>query len=93
VSRSTLRGLLTTHHLRLRKELGQNFIVDDHTAERLADLARVEPGDSLIEVGAGLGTLTRALASRASRVLSIEIDSGLVRAIHEEKLLPENVDA
>jgi len=92
VSRSELRSLLDTHGLHLRRELGQNFIVDDHTAERLSDLAGIETDDCVIEVGAGLGTLTRAIARRAHHVLSIEIDSGLVRVLREQELLPENVE-
>jgi 16S rRNA (adenine1518-N6/adenine1519-N6)-dimethyltransferase len=92
VSRSELRELLTTHGLRLRRELGQNFIADQHTADRLSDLAGVEPGECVIEVGAGLGMFTRALARRGRRVLSVEIDSGLVRVLTEQNLLPENVE-
>ncbi len=92
MSRSQLRTLLDSHSLHLRRELGQNFIVEDRIAERLSDLAGVGPDDRVIEVGAGLGMLTRALATRANRVLSVEIDSGLVRVLREENLLPDNVD-
>jgi 16S rRNA (adenine1518-N6/adenine1519-N6)-dimethyltransferase len=86
------RELLQRHGLRLSRELGQNFLVDESIAERLATLSGVEPGDVVIEVGTGLGVLTRALARRAARVVSIEIDSGLVRALEAEQLLPENVE-
>ena len=46
----------------------------------------------MIEIGAGLGTLTRALAARAARVVAIEIDAGLVRALRAERVLPDNVE-
>jgi 16S rRNA (adenine1518-N6/adenine1519-N6)-dimethyltransferase len=52
----------------------------------------VAPDDSVIEVGTGLGILTRALAQRAARVLTIEIDAGLVRALRAEALVPENAE-
>ncbi len=87
-----LRELLDRHALRLRRELGQNFLVDSREAERLVEAAGVEPGEGVIEVGTGLGQLTRALAARAARVMSFEIDSGLVRTNREEGLLPDNVE-
>lgn len=88
----SMREVLDRHGLRLSRELGQNFLVEDQQAERLARLAGVEDGDSVLEIGTGLGVLTRALAARAARVLTIEIDSGLVRALEAESLLPENVE-
>ncbi|MBW2498231.1 MAG: ribosomal RNA small subunit methyltransferase A [Deltaproteobacteria bacterium] len=87
-----LRALLDRHGLRLSRDLGQNFLVDPADAERLAQLAGAEPGDFVIEVGTGLGVLTRALAARASRVRTIEVDSGLVRVLEAEALLPANVE-
>ncbi len=89
---SQIRDTLKRHGLRLSRELGQNFLVEDGLAERLAQLAGVQPGDAVIEVGTGLGTLTRALASRAERVVSIEFDAGLVRALRADALLPGNVE-
>jgi 16S rRNA (adenine1518-N6/adenine1519-N6)-dimethyltransferase len=51
----------------------------------------VAPGDAVIEVGAGLGILSRALAEVAGRVISLEVDAGLVRLLEAESLLPANV--
>lgn len=87
-----IRDLLQRHGLRLQRERGQSFLVEDALAERLARLAGVEAGDHVIEVGTGLGVLTRALAARAARVTTIEIDAGLVRALREEGLLSANVE-
>jgi 16S rRNA (adenine1518-N6/adenine1519-N6)-dimethyltransferase len=86
------REILTRRGLYLRRELGQNFLTDDKLADRLAGLAGIEAGDLVIEIGTGLGVLTRALARRARRVVSIEIDSGLVAALREEDLLPPDVE-
>jgi 16S rRNA (adenine1518-N6/adenine1519-N6)-dimethyltransferase len=85
-------AILRRHGLHLNRTLGQNFLVDDRTADRLALAAGVGPGDHVIEVGVGLGTLTRALVRRGARVVGIEIDSGLVRALTEEALLPDGVE-
>jgi 16S rRNA (adenine1518-N6/adenine1519-N6)-dimethyltransferase len=52
----------------------------------------VEAGDWVIEIGTGLGSLTLPLAARAERVLSFEIDAGIVRALREDSILPQNVE-
>jgi 16S rRNA (adenine1518-N6/adenine1519-N6)-dimethyltransferase len=87
-----MREILARHSLHLKRDLGQNFLVNEQLAERLVQLAGVKTGDSVIEVGTGLGCLTRPLAARAERVASVEIDSGVVRALREEGLLPANVE-
>jgi 16S rRNA (adenine1518-N6/adenine1519-N6)-dimethyltransferase len=92
VNAAAVRAVLAKHRLLARRDLGQNFLVDDAMAARLVGLAGVEPGDTVIEIGAGLGTLTQALAARAARVIAIEVDAGLVRALRGERLLPANVE-
>jgi 16S rRNA (adenine1518-N6/adenine1519-N6)-dimethyltransferase len=92
VNGTRLRELLAAHGLHLSRDLGQNFLVDVDLADELARKAGASPGDFVIEVGTGLGVLTRALAARAERVRTVEIDSGLVRALEAERLLPANVE-
>ena len=92
MSKTSIRDLLDRHGLRLSRERGQNFLVDDRRCEQLAELAGIGARDTVIEVGTGLGSLTRAIAARAGKVVTIEVDSGLVRALETEKLLPENVE-
>jgi len=75
-----------------RRDLGQNFLVDESLAERLVSLSGVEPGDRVIEIGTGLGVLTRALAKKAQHVVTIEIDAGIVRALRADDALPDNVE-
>jgi 16S rRNA (adenine1518-N6/adenine1519-N6)-dimethyltransferase len=89
---SRLRELLDRHALRLSRDLGQNFLTDSELADDLARRAGASPEDLVIEVGTGLGVLTRALAARTGRVRTVEIDSGLVRVLREESLLPDNVE-
>jgi 16S rRNA (adenine1518-N6/adenine1519-N6)-dimethyltransferase len=92
VSRSEVRTFLDRHELWARKDLGQNFLVDDPWAARLVDLAGIASGDAVIEVGTGTGVLTRALAARAAQVVTLDIDAGLVRALRAEGTLPANVE-
>jgi 16S rRNA (adenine1518-N6/adenine1519-N6)-dimethyltransferase len=91
VSPGEVRAILGRHGLRASRTLGQNFLVDLAVADRLAMLAGVEPDDTVLEIGTGLGALTTALAKRARRVVSLEIDAGLVRALVAEQCLPGNV--
>ncbi len=89
--RAAVRDLLDRHGLAPHKDRGQNFLHDASLAERLADSARVARDETVLEIGTGLGILTRALAARAKRVITVEVDAGLVRTLHAEALLPEGV--
>ncbi len=61
-----------------RRELGQNFVADPNTVRRIAALAAVGPGDHVVEIGAGLGSLTLALADTGAAVTAVEVDRGVV---------------
>lgn len=75
--------LLERHGLDPRRSLGQNFVADPHTVERIARLARVGDGDHVVEVGPGLGSLTLALADTGASVLAVEKDEHLVPVLRE----------
>jgi 16S rRNA (adenine1518-N6/adenine1519-N6)-dimethyltransferase len=92
VSAAEVRSLLARHGLRAQRSRGQNFLVDESLAARLVALAGVEPGDAVLEIGTGLGVLTRALAARAARVTTLEVDAGIVRLLRAEALLPAHVE-
>jgi 16S rRNA (adenine1518-N6/adenine1519-N6)-dimethyltransferase len=77
-SRPRIRELLDEGHLSPRRDLGQNFVADANTVRRIAHLAAVGAGDHVVEIGAGLGSLTLALAETGARVTAIEVDPGLV---------------
>ncbi|MEA2703339.1 MAG: rRNA (adenine1518-N6/adenine1519-N6)-dimethyltransferase [Actinomycetota bacterium] len=81
LSSSDVRRLLDEHGLRPSKARGQNFVIDPNTVRRIARLARVGPGDRAVEIGAGLGSLTLALAETGAAVTAVEVDRGLVTAL------------
>ena len=70
--------LLTTHGLRPSRALGQNFVIDPNTVRRIVRLAETGPGDRVVEIGPGLGSLTVALADAGARVTAVEIDARLI---------------
>ena len=92
MSRSEVRATLERRGLRAHKSRGQNFLTDPRIADQIAEDAPVGADDAVIEIGPGLGVLTRALAARARWVVAIEIDAGLVRTLREEGALPANVE-
>ena len=69
-----LRNLLYAHGMRPNKSFGQNFLVDRSVLERMVEAAEIEPGDQVLELGAGTGVLTRELARRAHRVVAVELE-------------------
>ena len=66
--------LLREHGLRPQKRLGQNFLCDRNTLDRIVRAAELSPDDAALEIGAGLGALTLALAEKVAAVTSVEID-------------------
>ena len=83
-SRPRIHDLLEANSLAPRRDLGQNFVADPNTVRRIADLARVGPDDHVVEVGAGLGSLTLALADTGADVTAIEVDTGMVPVLRDE---------
>lgn len=71
------------HELSPRRALGQNFVADPNTVRRIAHLAGVGEGDHVVEIGAGLGSLTLALVETGASVVALEIDRELVPVLRE----------
>ncbi len=78
-----LSKLLRRHRIEPKHSLGQNFIVDPAMRDRIADAAGLTGEDEVLEVGAGAGALTIALAERCRRVLAVELDRRLIPVLSE----------
>jgi 16S rRNA (adenine1518-N6/adenine1519-N6)-dimethyltransferase len=76
-----VRELAAALGVRPTKQLGQNFVIDANTVRRIVRTAGVRPDDVVVEVGPGLGSLTLALLEAADRVVAVEIDPALARAL------------
>jgi len=74
----TVKNLMETFGLRFRKEFGQNFLTDGAVVERIAEACSECADDTVLEIGPGIGTLTRELCARYRRVAALEIDRGLI---------------
>jgi 16S rRNA (adenine1518-N6/adenine1519-N6)-dimethyltransferase len=78
LSPADIASLLRAHGIRPSRALGQNFLADPNTARRVASLAEVAPGDRVLEIGPGVGSLTLALADAGCSVLALELDRHLL---------------
>jgi 16S rRNA (adenine1518-N6/adenine1519-N6)-dimethyltransferase len=79
-------------HIRAKKSLGQNFLKDPHYLKKIADAAQVGPEDQVLEIGPGLGHLTRVLAERAKKVLALELDERLIPHLRREFSGVQNIE-
>ncbi|MCX7745284.1 MAG: 16S rRNA (adenine(1518)-N(6)/adenine(1519)-N(6))-dimethyltransferase RsmA [Clostridia bacterium] len=77
------KEIVKKFNIRLTKSLGQNFLTDENIVRKIVDAANVTHNDLVIEVGPGVGSMTRELARRAGRVIAIEIDKYLLPALAE----------
>ena len=73
-----VRQLLREFGVRANKSLGQNWLVDESALARIAAAAQLTPHDSVLEIGPGLGSLTRHLAAAAGRIVAVELDATLI---------------
>ncbi len=80
---TVVRDLLRRYDVRPNRRRGQNFLIDRNTLKRVMSAAEIGPGDGVLEIGPGLGTLTQALAARARHVLAVEVDERLAAALAE----------
>lgn len=79
----TIQKLIVQHGLRPSRKHGQNFLVDHEVLDNMVEAARLKPDDVILEIGPGFGTLTIELAGRVRRVIAVEQDRILVKALTE----------
>jgi 16S rRNA (adenine1518-N6/adenine1519-N6)-dimethyltransferase len=87
-----LDSLLRRHRIELKHGLGQNFLTDPAVRDAVAEAAGLTPDDEVLEVGAGVGSLTVALAPRCRRLVAVELDGRLIPALRESLAGHENVE-
>jgi len=83
-SAARLKSLVKRNGLHLTKKLGQNFLLDERVLDSIVRAAELSEGDRVLEIGSGLGNLTKKLAETGAQVLSCEIDHGLYAIAAQE---------
>lgn len=82
-SHQATKEVVQKHNFKFSKSLGQNFLIDTNVIDRILEGARVKEGDYVIEVGPGIGTLTKEMGRTAEKVVAIEIDKTLIPILEE----------
>ena len=80
---SVIRDVMKRHGFEFSKALGQNFLINPTVCPRMAEMGGAKPGVGVIEIGAGVGVLTKELSKRADKVVCIEIDTRLLPVLAE----------
>ena len=91
-SHRATKEVVNKHNFKFSKSLGQNFLIDDNVIDRILEGARLSETDKIIEVGPGIGTLTREMGKVAENVVSIEIDKTLIPILQETLADLDNVE-
>ena len=82
-SHKATKEVVQKHNFKFSKSLGQNFLIDTDVIDRIVEGARIKEGDYVIEVGPGIGTLTKEMGRTAKKVVAIEIDKTLIPILKE----------
>lgn len=91
-SSAQIRSILTQHGLRPKKRLGQNFLIDRNILNRIVDAADAGPGENVLEVGPGLGVMTKEIAERGARVVCVEADKDFLPILEDVLADKPNVE-
>ena len=91
-SKDNIKKLFGKHETRSRKRLGQNFLVDKRVLGKIIEAANLGKEDTVLEIGAGIGTLTLELAKKAKKVIAVEKDPKMCEILHETMKGYENVE-
>lgn len=87
-----IRNIMNKSGIKFNKGLGQNFLIDDSVLDDIVSGSQIDSETAVIEVGPGIGCLTQALAEKAGKVTSIEIDKGLIPLLKSLFVAYRNVD-
>ena len=88
----TIKELFTKHGFAFTKTLGQNFLINPAVCPKIAEMGGCKAGVAAIEIGTGVGVLTKELAKRCDKVVAVEIDTGLKPILEETLSEFDNVE-
>ena len=86
------KNILKTYGIHANKSLGQNFLIDESVVSTIVDKAEIKEKDLVIEIGPGLGTLTKELLKKAGKVVCIELDKKMIEILNSRFKLHKNFE-
>ena len=84
--------IMKKYNIKANKNLGQNFLVSSDAINQIVNSGEIEKDDLIIEIGPGLGTLTKELLERAKKVICVELDNKMVEILNERFSLYDNLE-
>ncbi|NLJ41566.1 MAG: 16S rRNA (adenine(1518)-N(6)/adenine(1519)-N(6))-dimethyltransferase RsmA [Clostridiales bacterium] len=90
-SPKVIKNIIERHGFKFSKSLGQNFLIDSNIVEKIIEGANISEEDNILEIGPGIGTLTKELVTKAGKVVAVEIDRGLLPILNETLGSPSNL--
>jgi 16S rRNA (adenine1518-N6/adenine1519-N6)-dimethyltransferase len=82
-SANSVKNILEKFNIKPKKNLGQNFLIDNNILQKIVDEANIKKSDTILEVGPGIGTLTQELANKANQVIAVEKDETMCKILKE----------
>lgn len=84
--------IMNKYHIKANKSLGQNFLINEEVVQAIVESSQIEKEDLIIEIGPGLGTLTKYLLEKAGKVIGIELDKKMVNILEDRFSLYHNFE-
>lgn len=84
--------IMKKYHIKANKNLGQNFLIDEQVIEKIVNASDIKKEDCIIEIGPGLGTLTKELLEKAGKVISVELDKKMIIILKDRFALYNNFE-
>ena len=84
--------LMKKYKIKANKSLGQNFLINSEVVENIVNSSEITKEDMVIEIGPGLGTLTKYLLDKAGKVLCVELDTKMIKILQDRFLIYDNFE-
>ncbi len=87
-----VREIIRRYNVTPRKSLGQSFLIDSNSIRKIVELSGFNSSDTVVEIGSGLGVMTKMIAAKVGRLIALELDRGLIAILQEELKEDSNID-
>ena len=84
--------IMKKYNIKANKNLGQNFLINEEVIDGIVDSADIDESDLIIEIGPGLGTLTKRLLEKAGKVICVELDKNMMKILKDRFAFYDNLE-